>query len=117
MPPSQPGNPSKSDSEFGELTREYVLQFPEKARQLRHAFQRGDWKELHRVAHRIAGSGTLYGFPELSEKAGRSATSFRMMIDTGSKMTLNTEFARKSPNSRHCLFAFMLHLTLLIREM
>lgn len=55
--------------EFNELRQEYVLQFPEKALQLRQAVGLGDWNELHRLAHRIAGSGTLYGFPELSEKA------------------------------------------------
>lgn len=64
---------------LGKLREEYVRSLPQKRETIRitlssaaHALRSGtepDWKALHVVVHRFAGSSGTYGFLELSEHA------------------------------------------------
>jgi HPt (histidine-containing phosphotransfer) domain-containing protein len=65
--------------DIGQVTRTFVESMPGKVREVQRALEevvqqlgtRGeaDWKQLHLLAHRLAGACGTYGFDELSELA------------------------------------------------
>jgi HPt (histidine-containing phosphotransfer) domain-containing protein len=51
---------------FKELKGEYLDSFPEKIETIRKLWQSGDRKGLHNEFHKIKGTGSTYGLPEVT---------------------------------------------------
>ncbi len=62
--------PRKCHNErYTQLVQAYVARLPRAGRQMREAFQMKNYAALKATAHRLAGTGGLYGFPALSSAA------------------------------------------------
>ncbi len=66
---AQPGDPGAFHNGEIDLTRNYVETFPLMVDELRRALKNRDVETLRRRAHRLMGTGGLYGFPILSQHA------------------------------------------------
>lgn len=49
-----------------ELRSDYLLKFPNKIAQLRQLTEAQSWKELEDEYHKLKGTGSTYGFPDIS---------------------------------------------------
>lgn len=58
------------DADFMQLVREYVDGLPAQVERLRDHLSHARLVEMSRLAHSLRGSGGMYGYDELSEKAG-----------------------------------------------
>lgn len=54
---------------FAELKGEYLDSFPEKIETIRQFWESGDRTGLHNEFHKIKGTGTTYGLPEVTDIA------------------------------------------------
>jgi HPt (histidine-containing phosphotransfer) domain-containing protein len=59
------------DPEMAELVALFVTELPTRIGVLRDAFEAGDFDSVRRLAHQLKGAGGGYGFPSISEAAGR----------------------------------------------
>lgn len=54
------------DAEMNELLLEFIDTLTPRLHELRAAWQRGDWRVVEALAHKLRGSAGLYGYPTLS---------------------------------------------------
>jgi HPt (histidine-containing phosphotransfer) domain-containing protein len=54
---------------LAELQTEYIKGFPQKIAAIDEALQKKQWLALREVLHKLAGSGSTYQMPEISETA------------------------------------------------
>ena len=66
-----------NDPEFVELIREYVAELTPKLSEIQTAKEKGDLNAVAELAHKIRGSGGMYGFKDLSTQAGRLEDAIR----------------------------------------
>lgn len=104
---SNTGKPELIMSEFADdpdmcdLVREYVGMMPRRIEQMTDAFEQNRREQLIRLAHQLKGSGGGYGFPILTDKAGKlehflhdmtgddlaeADAEFRALLDVCSKL-------------------------------
>ncbi len=78
---AEPGDPITpdfgGDPAFLELVREYAAGLPAEFADVSRALQRGDLARVAERAHKLRGSGGMYGLECLSESAGRLETAIR----------------------------------------
>ena len=60
-----------SDPELKQIREEFIDSFGDRREQMASALGNGDWPALRIVIHSLAGVAGSYGFPEMSEVAGR----------------------------------------------
>jgi HPt (histidine-containing phosphotransfer) domain-containing protein len=58
------------DEQMTALRRRFLLEAEADCRICREAHKDGDFELLRRTAHRLAGRGGMFGYPELSKAAG-----------------------------------------------
>jgi HPt (histidine-containing phosphotransfer) domain-containing protein len=58
------------DDQMAALHQRFLLEAEADRRVCRKAFEDGDFELLRRSAHRLAGRGGMFGYPELSKVAG-----------------------------------------------
>jgi PAS domain S-box-containing protein len=62
---------------FRGLVERYVSSFPELAQRLRQLAGQGQHEEVRTLVHRLRGTAASYGFPEVSQAAGRCEDAIR----------------------------------------
>lgn len=60
-----------ADPELFDLVRDFVQGLDRRVSDMQHARNAGDWIRLRSLAHQLKGAGGSYGYPDLSELAGR----------------------------------------------
>ncbi|MHC4990696.1 MAG: ATP-binding protein [Planctomycetota bacterium] len=65
---------------FAKLRQQYVGGLPSVIDEIRAAMSSGDTGAIRSITHRLKGTGANYGFPELSEVAGRIEGSLRLDV-------------------------------------
>jgi len=60
-----------NDPDLSDLVTMYVDEMPERIAKVLDCLERGNWTDLHRVAHQIKGAAGSYGFEPISEFARR----------------------------------------------
>jgi len=65
------------DPELAALQAEYRASLPVKAGMVETLREAGNWAELSVLAHQLAGSAGLYGFPEIQRAAAALEDSLR----------------------------------------
>ena len=73
-----------------ELVQSYIAALPDRLAEIKAQWRkarRGQWRggasrrKLYRIVHQLAGSGTVFGFPEITEQARRAATLLSEMSE------------------------------------
>jgi HPt (histidine-containing phosphotransfer) domain-containing protein len=59
------------DPDMGQIVHMFVQEMPQRVEQLSGAWARHDLSTLRRLTHQLKGSGGGYGFPAISESAGK----------------------------------------------
>lgn len=59
------------DPDMGQIVQMFVQEMPQRVQQLSSAWDRHDLASLRRLTHQLKGSGGGYGFPTISESAGK----------------------------------------------
>ncbi len=59
------------DPDMGQIVQMFVQEMPQRVLQLSNAWDRHDLASLRRLTHQLKGSGGGYGFPTISESAGK----------------------------------------------
>lgn len=60
-------NASNLKSLMDDLRQEYLASFPEKFDKLLECFNKQDWYSIELEYHKLKGTGTTYGIPEVSQ--------------------------------------------------
>jgi signal transduction histidine kinase/HPt (histidine-containing phosphotransfer) domain-containing protein len=83
------GNEQDRDEErqYLELVQRFVTGLPDYAREIESGLERNDWESIASLSHQLKGMGGSFGFPELTEVAGRLQRQLR----DGSKEQLLVE--------------------------
>jgi HPt (histidine-containing phosphotransfer) domain-containing protein len=63
------------DPDYTELLELFSSEVAQRATEMQHLFARGDLEQLRVMAHQMKGAGRGYGFPELTDIAGRLEAS------------------------------------------
>jgi HPt (histidine-containing phosphotransfer) domain-containing protein len=79
------------DPDMSDLVKEYVGKMPQRMDQLSDAFEKNERDQLIRLAHQLKGSGGGYGFPVLTDTAGKLEQSLLQISDDDLKAA-GTEF-------------------------
>ena len=64
-------SPLQDEDDFRDLLIEYVASLPAAAEQVRAALARGGLRQVALEAHKVRGSGGMYGYAPLTTVAGR----------------------------------------------
>lgn len=74
------------DPEFQELVDLFKGRLPSQISEIVAAFKADDWEKVQRVSHQLKGSGTAFGYPEITEKSTRiNQYSMREMNDSSTE--------------------------------
>jgi HPt (histidine-containing phosphotransfer) domain-containing protein len=79
-PAAEPGGNLFSLAEhprFQGLVQRYVASFPELVERIRELERKGELEQVRTLVHRVRGTAATYGFPALSEAAGRCEDAIR----------------------------------------
>ena len=70
-PPPKSLTPPPGPSPMEKLIADYRRALPDRVRGIADALRAGNTATLARLAHQLRGSAAMFGFPEVSEAAGR----------------------------------------------
>lgn len=59
------------DGDMAELVQQFVSELPARASDIAEAIRDARFEQVRRAAHQLKGAGAGYGFPQISEVAGR----------------------------------------------
>lgn len=85
MNPSNSTEPLRSrfagDAEMAELVQEFVQELPARMQTLGGFWRASQFDDLRRAAHQLKGAAGGYGFPTISESAGKVEDMLKSSVD------------------------------------